>query len=133
MLEGGITSAVLLDELECHLRDDVEAQIESGSDALRAFEIAARSMGPATALKTEFQKTKSYELMKSKIKPVLVIILLMAAGAALIVPYIAQWRAHGALAPADLFPFLFGVAFFACGAVLAGRFVVENLKNRPEA
>jgi hypothetical protein len=42
MLDAGINTPVPLDELENHLREDVERQIDSGSDPLKAFEIAVR-------------------------------------------------------------------------------------------
>jgi hypothetical protein len=56
MAAGGIKTPKVLDELESHLRDDVEQQIRSGSSAQQAFEAAVRRIGQASALKAEFAK-----------------------------------------------------------------------------
>jgi hypothetical protein len=56
MAAGGITSAEVLDELEGHLRDDVEEQVRAGADAEAAFDSAVRRIGPAAALTKEFAK-----------------------------------------------------------------------------
>jgi hypothetical protein len=57
MEAGGIQSKGILDELEGHLRDDIEAQVRSGLDEERAFALAARRLGPANALNHEFAKS----------------------------------------------------------------------------
>lgn len=57
MAAGGIKNAAVLDELESHLREDVERQVRAGASAERSFEIAVQRIGPATALKSEFRKT----------------------------------------------------------------------------
>ena len=54
MLAAGIKSPVPFEELESHLRDDVEQQIRSGSSSEKAFAIAVNRIGEAHALKTEF-------------------------------------------------------------------------------
>jgi len=56
MLAAGIKTPVPLDELESHLRDDVEQQVQSGSDEQQAFEAAVRRIGPPAALRCEFTK-----------------------------------------------------------------------------
>ena len=57
MAAGGITSAEVLEELESHLRDDVEEQVRAGADAEGAFASAVRRMGPAAALRREFARS----------------------------------------------------------------------------
>ena len=57
MLAAGIKTPVPLEELEGHLREEIERQTKSGSDERRAFEIAAQQIGQAGALKNEFKKT----------------------------------------------------------------------------
>jgi hypothetical protein len=59
MSAGGIRSESVLDELESHLREEVERQIRSGAHAEKAFAIAAQKIGPASALKNEFRKNGS--------------------------------------------------------------------------
>ena len=56
MTGGGIKTPVLLDELESHLRDEIEQQVQSGLSAQRAFEAAVERVGQAAALKNEFEK-----------------------------------------------------------------------------
>ena len=57
MLTAGITTPAPLEELEIHLREDVERQAQSGLDAPQAFENSVRQIGHANQLKSEFQKT----------------------------------------------------------------------------
>jgi len=54
---GGIKDSAVLDELESHLREDVERQTFSGVDAQKSFEAAVKKIGPASALKNEFKKS----------------------------------------------------------------------------
>jgi hypothetical protein len=56
MLSAGIKTPVPLEELESHLRDDVEQQVRSGSSAQQAFEIAVGRIGQAKSLRMEFKK-----------------------------------------------------------------------------
>jgi hypothetical protein len=53
---AGIRSLATLDELESHLRDDLEAQIRSGTGAEEALELAAWRLGPAQDLRLQFQE-----------------------------------------------------------------------------
>jgi len=57
MTAGGIETPAILDELESHLREDVERELRSGPDVERAFTAAVRKIGPASALKKEFEKS----------------------------------------------------------------------------
>jgi hypothetical protein len=56
MSAGGVKTRAILDELESHLRDDIEQQIRSGIAAQSAFENAVQRIGQPYALKTEFAK-----------------------------------------------------------------------------
>lgn len=56
MLAAGIKTPVPLDELESHLREEVEQQLQSGLSAQEAFEAAVRQLGESKALKREFSK-----------------------------------------------------------------------------
>ena len=56
MLAAGITTPVPLEELEIHLREDIERQMRSGLSAQRAFGIAVEKIGQAPELKREFKK-----------------------------------------------------------------------------
>ena len=57
MLAAGIKTPVPLEELESHLREDVEHQIQSGLNAAQAFAISVRRLGHAGKLQSEFKKT----------------------------------------------------------------------------
>ena len=56
MLAAGIKTPVPLEELESHLREDVEQRMKSGADAQEAFDAAVQRIGQAHALETEFAK-----------------------------------------------------------------------------
>jgi hypothetical protein len=53
---GGMTSREALDELESHLRDDMEHRIRAGASAREAFQQAAEQLGAADNLNREFAK-----------------------------------------------------------------------------
>jgi hypothetical protein len=56
MLAAGVKTPVPLDELESHLREDIEHQMWSGLNAQQAFGIAVGRIGQANLLKMEFKK-----------------------------------------------------------------------------
>jgi|ERR1019366_3182572 hypothetical protein len=55
-LAAGIRSPAPLEELEIHLREDIEQQRQSGVAAQSAFELAVQRVGHAGALQNEFKK-----------------------------------------------------------------------------
>jgi hypothetical protein len=56
MLAAGIQSPVPLEELEGHLREDVEQLVRSGLDERQAFGMALKNVGQTPELKCEFNK-----------------------------------------------------------------------------
>jgi hypothetical protein len=56
MLAAGIKTPVLLDELESHLREEIERQMRAGTSGRDAFKIAALQIGEAGGVKSEFGK-----------------------------------------------------------------------------
>jgi len=56
MLAGGIKTPVPLEELELHLREDVEQQVQLGSEPRHAFETAVLRIGRPGPLRREFTK-----------------------------------------------------------------------------
>jgi len=56
MLAAGIKTPVPLEELEIHLRDDIEQRTKSGSDEQAAFAAAVQKIGLGCTLRNEFQK-----------------------------------------------------------------------------
>ena len=59
MLAAGIKTSATLEELEIHLREEIERQIQSGLDKQGAFNFAVQKIGPASLLKMEFQRAGS--------------------------------------------------------------------------
>jgi hypothetical protein len=56
MQAAGIKTSVPLEELEVHLREDMDRLIQSGLNPETAFGIATRRLGQPQALKNEFKK-----------------------------------------------------------------------------
>jgi hypothetical protein len=59
MQSAGIKSPAPLDELELHLREEIERQMKSGLTEVRAFVFATQQMGEAGLLKNEFRKDRA--------------------------------------------------------------------------
>ena len=62
MLAAGIKAPVPLEELEIHLREEIEQQVNSGTTAQAAFKIAVEQMGKTESLKTEFVKKSAWNI-----------------------------------------------------------------------
>jgi hypothetical protein len=62
MAAAGIKNAEALNELESHLRDDVEQHVRSGLSTQQAFEAATQRIGQASVLKNEFEKVGQAKL-----------------------------------------------------------------------
>ena len=56
MLAAGIKTPVPLEELEIHLREEIERQVKSGQNEQQAFETGTASIGQTKLLKIEFKK-----------------------------------------------------------------------------
>jgi len=61
MLAAGIKAPVPLDELESHLREDIERETKSGSGDEKAFEAALLRLGQSSLLKAEFAKINRFK------------------------------------------------------------------------
>jgi hypothetical protein len=68
MMSGGIKSPRVLDELESHLRDDVEAQTGTGASVTEAFGLAVQRLGQAAALEVEFDKVGETKEAAERVK-----------------------------------------------------------------
>jgi len=68
MLDAGVKTPGVLDELESHLRDDMERQTQSGLGAQQAFAAAAGRIGQAGALKEEFKKIGGIRRLPKRVK-----------------------------------------------------------------
>ena len=59
MLAAGIKRPAPLEELESHLRDEIERQAQSGLSEAEVFQAAVRKIGPAPAVQDEFRKVEA--------------------------------------------------------------------------
>jgi hypothetical protein len=59
MLAAGIKTPVPLEELESHLREEIEMQSKSGLSALDAFNLAVQKIGQAHVVQNEFKKVEA--------------------------------------------------------------------------
>src|SRR5260370_26980561 len=60
----GIKGAETLDELESHLRDDLEEQVRSGMEIQQAFDAVRGRIGQSDSLGLEFKKIRFAELFR---------------------------------------------------------------------
>ena len=96
MLSAGIRTPVPLEELEIHLREEIERQMKSGLDEQKAFEISVHQIGQPKVLNREFEKDHQTKPMKriviigNGIGSILI-------GLAMIMPALAQHRHEGAM------------------------------------
>jgi uncharacterized membrane protein YcjF (UPF0283 family) len=111
MLASGIKSPVPLDELESHLREEMDLQMRAGFDAPFAFDIAAERIGEASTIKTEFTKIERNGM---KLTLTLLGIFGVLFGMAMVLPAMAWYRDHGAIT-GHLWPLLVGAAIVVCG------------------
>ena len=111
MLAAGIQSPVPLDELESHLRDDVERQTKSGSTAQKEFELAVKQFGQTNTLKNEFKKIEGNHMKKTIIVTTGILGVLM--GMSLALPAAAH---YGHVGPMDLTQ----ISFLLLGLALTG-------------
>lgn len=93
MLAAGIKTPVPLEELESHLRDEIERQMKSGLSAQPAFAAAVQRIGQAHVLKREFKKVE-----RTLMKKIMIILLGMFGilfGPGIILPALAKHRDLG--------------------------------------
>jgi len=113
MLVGGIKSPVPLDELETHLREDLERRMLSGVDEPQAFEIAVQEIGRPNMLKNEFGKNERKTMRRTMI--ILLGIFAVLFGPAIFLPALAQHRNQGTWTSAMIIPVVLGVALTLAG------------------
>ena len=125
MFAAGINSDEVLDELESHLREDIERRIWSGANAAKVFQIAVNQFGEPQSLESEFEKVKERKYMKRSVM-IGVGIVGVLVGMALVMPAVAQYRHEGAMRNDEPWLFLIGslLTLAGCGAA------VGNLKKK---
>ena len=93
MLAAGIKTPVPLEELESHLREDIERQMKSGSNEQKAFEVSIQRIGQPQAIKREFKKME--RTFMKKIMIILFGIFGILFGPGIILPALAKHRDLG--------------------------------------
>ena len=74
MLAAGIKTPVPLEELESHLREEIEQQMKSGLNEQEALNVAVQKIGRTNALKIEFKKVSEINMNTTKLKPLGIIL-----------------------------------------------------------
>jgi hypothetical protein len=90
MLAAGIKTPVPLDELEIHLREEIERQMRSGLNEQNAFEISVQRIGQPKALDSEFKKSE--RVFMNRPAKICAGIIGMLVGMALTIPGFIQLR-----------------------------------------
>lgn len=108
----GINPTPLLDELEGHLREDVEREVREGLSMEGAFAVASQRMGPASALGIEFKKIVETRERRNMKRTIIVSagIIAILAGMAFVMPAVAQYRHEGAMSSDEVLLFVLGMA-----------------------
>ena len=122
MLAAGIKSPVPLEELESHLREDVDRRIRSGTDKADALQMAVAQFGPPQPLNAEFESIENTE--RKYMKRGLIIsagIIGILVGMALVMPAVAQYRHDGAMRNDEPWLFLIGSLLTLAGCAAALR------------
>jgi hypothetical protein len=121
MRASGINRSDTLDELEDHLRDDIERRMRLGAGTQQAFEMATGSIGQPQTLRSEFQKLQLLQTMKRKITDALVIATIIAILVALLLPAVSKVKAHQALAAWDIAGCFLIAVMIVGGAIYASK------------
>jgi cation transport ATPase len=108
MLAAGIQKPVPLEELESHLREEIQEQIQSGVTGQQAFEVSVIRIGEAALVKDEFKKIETTRIMK-KIITIILALFAMVFGLGAVLPQLGQWSRTG---------ILYSPTFLAIGVVL---------------
>ena len=129
MLAAGIKTPVPLEELESHLREDIERQIESGLNAPQAFESAARRIGQASALRTEFSKAGAMVERKQMKR----IITILAGLFGVLFGFGLIWPQLGMLHRTGAIPHLEALLAGTFILIAAGSVTFYNIRKHKEA
>jgi hypothetical protein len=90
MLAAGIKFPVPLEELENHLREEMERQMQSGLNEQKGFEISVQKIGQPKVLKNEFKKSERTFMKRTLI--ILFGIFAILFGPAVFLPALAKHR-----------------------------------------
>jgi len=118
MLAAGIKTPVPLEELEGHLREEIEAQVQLGRSEPAAFAAAVASVGGAPGVRAEFAKIAEPGTAREEIFMGIVLVV-----AAILIPVFVAgsvWHKRTDMTTGQLLSNLTALATFA-GSIWAGR------------
>ena len=120
MLATGIKTPVPLEELEIHLREEIEQRTKSGLNEQRAFEISIRQIGQPNVLKNEFKKNERTFMKRTLI--ILLGIFAVLFGPAVFLPALAKHNHQGVSGSEVVVPMVVGIVItlIGVGAALYG-------------
>jgi hypothetical protein len=118
MLAAGIKSPAPLEELESHLREEIERLRELGIDEGRAFGKAVQQIGPPNALKREFQKLNMLTIERKRIIAIAAGVLTVFTGFILVWGAAVQSREAEKMAGSRAL-FVLGLSLFIDGAAIS--------------
>lgn len=124
MRGAGIKSPVPLDELESHLRDEIEGQMKSDRNPQQTFENAVAWIGPANLLQREFKKNTHKEM--KRIIMMIAGVIGVSVGMAFVMPAIALYRNQNVMGAGNAALLLFGIALTLGGAGIVWRSYVTR-------
>ena len=122
LFAAGIKSAEVLDELESHLREDIERRARPGAETSQLFQRAVAQFGQPQSLKAEFDRVEKRE--RKYMKRGMMIgagIVGVLVGMALVMPAVAQYRQIGAMRGPSPWLFLLGSLLTLAGCFAAVR------------
>jgi hypothetical protein len=127
MLAARIKTPVPLEELEIHLREEIEQQLNSGLNKQDAFAISVRQIGDPKILEREFKKSKRNIMKKRLIIGIGIFVLFL--GVTMILPALGKHKQRNYVAfstganyfslpwaPDEKYGLALGTAFVVCGA-----------------
>jgi hypothetical protein len=117
MLAAGIETPVPMEELEIHLREEIERQMKSGLGEQKAFEISVQRIGQPKILKREFKKSE--RTFMKKIMVSLIGWLGLAVGLAIILPALAKHRQIEVWNSEVVVPMVVGIIITLIGVSMA--------------
>jgi hypothetical protein len=115
---------VPLEELENHLRDEIERQMKSGLSGQQAFEISVQQVGQPKTLNREFKKSERAFMKRTLI--ILIGIFGVLFGPAIFLPALALHNHQGVSGNRVIVPMTVGIIITLIGVSTA----IYGLKKR---
>ena len=113
MLAAGIKTPVPLEELEIHLREEIERQMKSGLSGQEAFEISIRQIGQPKRLNNEFKKSERKYMKRNAI--ILLGVFNVLFGPAVFLPALAKYNREGVSDSDVVVSMMMGIIFTLVG------------------